>query len=136
MIETMFLRNYQESDKIALESLFKSHNFDYTLPEANGDDILCALVLEEDGQIRAAAILRLEVNCFLLLDHKWGTPQERWEALQVIHEMARQKAENAGINEANCWPPPEIEKSFSDRLEALGWRQNLWNSYSRRVKEG
>lgn len=135
MIETLLLRNYQEADRTALESLFKAHNFEYSLPEANGDDILCALVLEDDGQIKAAAILRLEVNCFLLLDHEWGTPQERWEALQVIHEMARQKAEDAGIREANCWLPPEIEKPFAERLEMLGWRQNVWNSYSRKVSE-
>lgn len=133
MIQTLKVRPYGEPDKSALDSLFYAHGFDYDMPNVRGQDILSSLVLEEDG-VRAAALLRLEVNAFLLLDHEWATPQERWEGLQMLHEAMRQKAEDAGIEEANCWLPPEIEKPFAQRLESLQWKRNLWNSYSRKVK--
>ena len=131
---TLQLRVCANADKDALKALFDSHGFAYELPDPRGSDILASLVLEEGNAVRAAAILRLEVNAFLLLDGNWATPRERWEALQVIHEAMRQRAEDAGIQEANCWLPEEIEKQFAPRIEELGWKRNLWNSYSRKVK--
>lgn len=134
MIDTLRVRPYTQADKSAFSSLFDAHGFAYELPDPKGSDILASLVLE-NSEIQAAAMLRLEVNAFLLLNHEYGTPRDRWEALQIIHEAMRQKAEDAGINEANCWLPDDIEKAFAPRLEDLGWRKNLWNSYSRKVKE-
>jgi len=130
----MTIRPFVESDGIALKALHDSHNFDYALPDPLGSDMLAALVLD-DGSIHAAALLRLEVNAFLLLDGDWGTPAERWGALKAIHEAMKGRAAGAGIEQANCWLPTEIEKAFAPRIEELGWRKNLWNSYSRTVRQ-
>ena len=136
MIDTLIVRQYKDADKAALHYLFDARGFAYDLPDLKGSDILAALVLEEETKVRAAALLRLEVNAFLLLDGDWATPRDRWEALQIIHEAMRERAEHAGIKEANCWLPPEIEKQFAPRIEELGWRRNLWSNYSRKVKNG
>lgn len=134
MIETMEVRDYSQADLSDLEHLFQVNGFDYRFPRMDAEDILSCMVVA-DEHVRMAAIQRLEVNCMLLIDHKWRTPGERWQYLQALHELARQKAEEAGIQEANSWIPPSVEKQFAPRLEFLGWRKNLWPNYARKVKE-
>lgn len=134
MIETMEVRDYSQADLSDLEHLFQVNGFDYRFPRMDAEDILSCMVVA-DEHVRMAAIQRLEVNCMLLIDHKWRTPSERWQYLQALHELARQKAEEAGIQEANSWIPPSVEKKFATRLEFLGWRKNLWPNYARKVKE-
>lgn len=131
---TEIIRPYESRDAAAIQGMFEAHGFAYGLPDPQAHDMLASLVLE-NGAVRTAALLRLEVNAFLLMDNNWSTPQHRWEALQSIHESMRRRAESAGIEQANAWIPQEIEKQFAPRLAELGWRKNVWNSYSRKVKE-
>jgi len=132
----MLTRELETRDIAAVERIYRSQGFDYSLPDPKGSDILSALVLESAGAIRAAALLRLEVNAILLLDHRWQKPQVRLLALDQIHEASRKKAEAAGIGHANAWLPPEIERQFAPRLYDLGWERCLWNSYTRQVHNG
>jgi hypothetical protein len=129
----MRVRNYLPSDRAAIERFYRSQGYIYALPIPDNKDILSCLVLESAGDIRAAAILRLEVNAMLLMDHRWQKPQVRLIALQELHEAARKKAEEAGIEHANAWIPPEIENQFGPRLMELNWEKCLWPSYTRRV---
>jgi hypothetical protein len=131
----MRIREWKESDEPILERFYHQQGFAYDLPDPKSADMLTALVLESAGEVRAAALLRLEVNAMLLLDNRWQKPQVRLIALQQIHEAARQKALGAGIEHANAWLPPEIEKQFAPRLMDLKWERCLWPSYTRQVNQ-
>lgn len=131
----MQTRELEIRDIAAVERLYRAQRFAYSLPDPKGSDILSALVLESAGEIRAAALLRLEVNAMLLLDHRWQKPQVRLLALRQIHEASRIKAEAAGIGHANAWLPPEIERQFAPRLYELGWTRCEWPSYTRQVNQ-
>lgn len=135
MIDTLAVREYQPEDVVEVERLFRANGFDYELPDPTGSDILSCMLLTDGEKTVMAALLRKEVNCMLLVDHRSGTPVDRWQRLQALHELARQKAEDAGIKEANAWLPPGVEKQFAPRLEMFGWKLNLWPNYSRKVKE-
>ena len=133
----MKIRSYRESDTVRLKSLLDASGFGYPLPTIPGKDVLSALVFEADGELQAAALLRLEVNAFLFMNTEWRTPLDRWNAVKQLHEAMRQEAEDSGIvEEANCWVPSEIEAKFAKRLRQLGWRKAQWNSYFRQVKNG
>lgn len=88
----------------------------------------------DDGEIQVAAFLRLTCETMILGNQKWRSPAWRWEVLKEMHEDMRRKAQLLMLDDAHCWVPPQIEKSFGKRLISLGWeKERPWPVYSTRV---
>jgi hypothetical protein len=136
------IREYKEQDLGALRAIHARQGFEYALPDLNNPLFLTKIVLAETspenqpGKIVGAALLRLTAEAYLLLDPKWGTPRERWQALLTLHAAAERDAWRRGLEDVHAWLPPGLEKKFGKRIERLGWlRDDKWTPYCRRLTE-
>jgi hypothetical protein len=130
----MRIRDYQPEDEPALRAIHAAQGFDYPFPDLGNQLFLSRLVLEDDdGRPLMAALGRVTCEAFLLADPRAGTPQERWQQLQAMHEAMRRALHAQGLEDATCWIPPRIERAFGRRLRRLGWVRDAWAAYSRRV---
>jgi hypothetical protein len=84
-------------------------------------------------RIVMAVLLRLTAEAYLLHDPTAGTPRERWQHLLALHEAARAGAADRGLDDVQAFLPPRIARAFGRRLARLGWRQDPWPCFSRRV---
>lgn len=126
----MRVRPYKAADletikRIHRESGLPSNCF----PSLTDKRFVVKLVAEQDGRVTQAAFVKLIGEGFILVDHSHSTPGERLEVLTelVAHGLADASAH---VNEVSAWLPPEVEKSFGQRLIDLGWIRSPWQSYS------
>ena len=91
-------------------------------------------VIEHDGRIGVAGFLKLTGEVYLLVDHERGTPQERWEMLQMLAAHGLNQAAERGLEDVTAFIPPQIEKSFAPRLLDLGFQRSLWQSYTAKLQ--
>ena len=82
-----------------------------------------------------ASLLRLTAEVYLLHDPRppEGGPRERWQWLLALHRAAAEDACDRGLADAHCWLPPKIARSFGRRLFRLGWQEQLWPSFSKKL---
>lgn len=142
----MGLRRYRHEDLEALHRLHAKQGFSYEFPDVDDLIFLEKLVLEnEDGEIEAAALLRLTSEAYLLHDPEAGTAEGRMRAILELHEAMRLCAKARGLEDVYVWIPPEVTpatplpekkpaRGFEKRLERLGWRSNRWRCWWRNLK--
>jgi hypothetical protein len=129
----MRTRNFEASDYEEVKELYRKQGFEYDLPDMAAFMEVQVVADDADKPIMVLAA-RPTVEMFLILDQEWGTPYWRLEAFKLVHESMRTKLEAAGIADAHCWIPPEIEKSFARRLMRwFAWRKQLWPCFSRKT---
>ena len=127
------VREYQPGDWPALRAMHQAQGFDYAFPELNDPIFLSKLVVEAEGQVVMASLLRLTAEVYLLDDPRAGTPRQRWQWLLALHRAAAEDAYDRGLADAHCWLPPKIVRSFGRRLFRLGWEEQLWPSFSKKL---
>lgn len=115
------LREYNHADLGRLIELYRRQGFPFDFPDLD-DPIFAISSVVEDGQVQAAAFLKIEAEAYLFLNPQYGEPLERWKILLRIHEDVRRKAAALGLSEVGCVLPPELPRAFHRRLEKLGWR--------------
>lgn len=131
MTGLMQVRQFKDSDYQWVLELYRRQGFDYELPTMDAFKLVQVVVDDEDQPVMVLAA-RPTVEMFLIVDSAWETPQWRLEAFKLVHEAMRAALEAEGITDVHAWLPPEIEKSFARRLmRRFGWKQQLWNCYSR-----
>jgi hypothetical protein len=125
------IRDYTPADFGRIKQIFDQRGFRYELPRLDTDPLFTSkLVLtDENDSVQMGVALRLEANAYAFVDESWSTPQNRWAALQQIHDAAKAESSTKGLDTVTAQIPPEIEKSFSKRLNGLGWNRLLWNTY-------
>jgi hypothetical protein len=129
----MQLRDFKPSDYEAVRELYQKQGFCYDLPDM-AEFMAVQVVVDETDTPFIILAARPTVEMFLIMDKEWATPRWRFEAFKLIHEAMRAKLFQAGITDAHCWLPPEIEKSFAKRLmRGFGWVMQLWPCYSRKT---
>lgn len=152
----MLIREYTPADLAALRALHTAQGFDYTFPDLADPLFVSKLVLEDGpvaqalvcapsqtaqaeacataSRIRAAAMLRLTCEAYLLLDPREGTPRERWARVVALQDAAARDAWAKGLADAHCWLPPRIARRFGRRLESLGWvRDDSWTPFCKKL---
>ncbi len=131
----MLIREYKPEDLRALQMIHADQNLPYRFPHLESPLFLSKIVLERNEKVVAAALLRLTAEAYLLLDPDVGSPRDRWRALVLLHEGIRGEAVRKGLDDAHCWIPPRIARSFGERIKSLGWEKEKWDCYSRSVAE-
>jgi len=96
--------------------------------------MLVKAVVEENGKTVMAAFLRGASEIYLLVDHRHSTPEARWQLLQELKDHLCREAWSLGLDQMTAWIPPEIDKSFSKRLEELGFQRSTWQSYTLNIE--
>ena len=105
-----------------LAQLHARLGFDYQLPAMNTPLFpVKRMGKDANGFCFIAAAAKVTAEVYLWLDHEWGTPEQRWEALQELHRDITDKARKIGFDQLYVAIPPEIAKSFGPRLKDLGW---------------
>jgi hypothetical protein len=144
----MLIREYCEDDLAALRAIHSRQGFPYEFPDLRNPLFLTKIVLTDgdpDGHsgeqsketIRAAALLRLTAEAYLLLDPRAGTPCQKWQWILALHEAARRDAWHRGLEDVHAWIPPAIAEKFGRRLMRLGWiRDDAWTPYCKRLEVG
>lgn len=110
-------------DMEQLMAIHAESGFDYPFPtEFNTPLFPVKRVAMLGGTVIAAAALKVEAEAYLWMSHEVGTPEERMDALEMLHRDLREKAGEIGFDQVHCALPPEIAERFSKRLEAMGWQ--------------
>ena len=84
-------------------------------------------------RVTMAILQRLTAETYLLHDPAAGTPRQRWQSFLALHEAARRDAAARGLDDAQAFLPPRIARAFGRRLARLGWTQDPWPCFSRRI---
>lgn len=119
------IRVFEHGDLAAFQRMHAEMGLDYDLPEK-----FFSLVLTNgNDEPEQALLFRPTAEMYHLLDHSAGTPEERWEKFQELHEEMRKFAMSMGLTDVHVWLAPEVEKSFGKRLRSIGWERANWISY-------
>lgn len=131
----MRLREFVDADQDALRRIHSAEAMPYKFPDLGSPLFVVRTVLEDDGKLLAAAMLRLTAESYLLLDRSSGTARDRWRSLILLHEAVRGEALRRGLDDVHCWLPPEVAAAFGRRLVQLGWERERWSCYARSVAD-
>jgi hypothetical protein len=77
--------------------------------------------------------LKMRSELYLLMNHKVGTPEERFKWLKEFKTHMVRQAWLQGLDQMTAFLPPEIEESFGKRLKELGFERSSYNAYSLNV---
>lgn len=128
------LRPFRYSD---WEALLAMHAGKFEIPTRMEE----ALVAEDEATGKVVAIqgCRVTRECYVWLDHSWGTAKLRWRVFKEMHEALRQELEHRGIED--FFISVEGTKNgghsgFAKRLmKELGYEPSVWKVYSRKVNQ-
>ena len=98
--------------------------------EKNPLFIIRAVCETPEGRPAMMAFGKLQAELYLLIDHKVGTAEERWAWMQEFKDWVAREAWRNGLEQITCWVPPEIDKSFSKRLEKMGFQKSKYVPYT------
>jgi hypothetical protein len=101
--------------------------------EADRDSLSAGSAPTQHGRVTMAVLLRLTAETYLLHDPHAGTPRQRWQQLLALHEAARCAAIACGLDDVQAFLPPRVARAFGRRLARLGWTQDPWPCFSRRL---
>jgi len=77
-----------------------------------------------DGRVAMMAFSKIQGELFLILDHRVGTPEERWQWLLEFKSWVAHEAWKQGLDQLTAFVPPDIEESFAKRLESMGFQRS------------
>jgi hypothetical protein len=124
----MIVRNYNESDLGAVLDLHRRQGLDYTLPEL--DKMAVGCVIEEGGNITHALFLRPIHEAMWLYDPSREWKRQTLGRLLVLHKEVEIMAQNQGVEEVDCWIPPQVlDRKMDATMLKLGWEKPLWTCY-------
>jgi hypothetical protein len=129
----MIIREYTASDHDALRAMHAGQGFAYELPDPANPLFLVRAVVEDQGRVRMAALLRLTAEAYLLADPRDGSPLQRWQWLLALHDATRQAAAARGLDDVQAFLPPRVARAFGRRLARLGWHHDPWTCYTRQL---
>lgn len=116
------------------EQVMKLHqkmNLDYKL-DLNGTDLLIKCGLFEEQKPVAVVLGRLTTEAYLLIDRSWKEPQDRFEALKNLTQLAAAEAKSYGITDTHVWIPPKAS-CFVRRLKQMGFVDAPWHCMTARI---
>lgn len=97
--------------------------------EANPLFVVKGVYLYE-GKPALMSFLKITGELYLLVDHKVGTPEKRWEWLCEFREWMVREAWRLGLEQITAWLPPEIEESFGKRMLEMGFVKSPYSAYT------
>jgi len=125
------IRQFVEEDLPVLTEIHAANELPPNcMPDPSDPLMLVKAVVEKDGRAIMATFLRGASEIYLLVDHQYGTPEERWEWMKELKTYLAHEAWKLGLDQMTCWVPPEVDKSFGKRLEELGFQRSTWQSYT------
>lgn len=128
----ILVRPYTNTDKPAIQAMHSAMGIDYEQPDWNR--VVLGGIVERDGTIQMAAMMRKTVEVYLLIDPEAGRKRDKLANLLMLHRELIAPSQRLGVDDWHCWLPPDIEAGFGKLLMNLGWKKPLWPCFSREVK--
>lgn len=127
------VRDYRPEDFEAVAALHAEMGLDYKMPDLGSPLFLVRKVVEVDGKVTAACVLRIEAETYLWCG---GAPEEKMAAMREMQPEILNAAWLKGIDNLVCWIPEAVEAKFEKRLGELGWKRDRvgWHSWSRKTE--
>lgn len=124
----MGVRNYRPEDRGELEQIHRQLGIDYQFPNLENPLFFVRKVLETNGRVHAALVLKVCAETYLLLGE--GKPQDRFLAMKLLQDSVLAEAYSKGLDEIHAAIP---EIGFDKRLAQLGWEKDRpgWNLWTR-----
>lgn len=124
----MEVRNYRPEDRCELERIHRESGLDYKFPDLDNPLFFVRKVLETNGRVHAALVLKVCAETYLLLGE--GKPQDRFLAMEALQGSVLTEAYQKGLDEIHAAIP---EIGFDKRLAQLGWEKDRpgWHLWTR-----
>jgi hypothetical protein len=117
----MIVRDYEPSDREAVEQIHKEMGMDYKFPDIDQPLFLIRKVcLDDTGKIIGTEFLKIQAEAYLMLSPNLSSS----EKVAVIGELSpavEQAAYEQGLDTIAAYIPDGISKRFTKRLKLLGW---------------
>src|SRR5574337_1735462 len=122
----MYVRALLDSDIPKLKAL--ENGFPYCDPKSSLVECFLVVADEKDEPVAACAAERiLQLYLWVADVH----PAAKIAAIRHLHSEMASELKEKGYTSVEAFLPPEIERSFTRRLEKMfGWKRN-WNSWTR-----
>lgn len=126
------VRDATPEDFPEIEKIHAAMGLDYKLPELESPLFIVRKLIERDGKVIGACLLRLTAETFLLLSPELG-PEEKMHAMEAMQPEVVSEAWKQGLEEIEARIPHETEEIFKKRLIQLGWTRNRdgWHPWTR-----
>lgn len=126
----MTIREYRSEDLEAIEKLHA--NPAYKMPRLDHPWMVIRRVLvDESDRPRIAAFGRIHVNALLYVDHSYGSPAERFEAIKLLQADMIEQAGTMGLDIATT----QMEGRFAERMSELGWIRGWGDLYYHEIQQ-
>jgi hypothetical protein len=130
------IRSYDPKDEVPIHEIYLSNNLPAEcFPDFTDPLILHTGVVEVENKVVMSCSIRGSCELYLFVDHNAGTPEQRWQWMQELREYIVREAWRLGLDQLSCWIPPEVEESFKDRLEQMGFQKSPWSCWTLRVSD-
>jgi hypothetical protein len=132
------IRDYENGDRHALESIHAASGFDYKFPDLDDPLFIVKKVIAEDltERVIQGIALKLQAEVYIWVEPDYATPEVRWQRLQELTDAAKLAAWEKGLDSLVCVVPPEIADSFEKRLKQIGMsRDRPWPKFSFDLRE-
>jgi hypothetical protein len=126
------IRDYDPVDLPQIQAIHERMQMDYRCPDLTDCLFVVKKILEQDGQILAVTLARVEFETYLLLDPELS-PLEKKLAMDALQPEFLKACRALGAENVVAWIPDDVEKKFEKRLAELGWQRDRpnWHTWSR-----
>ncbi len=126
------IRDYQPDDLDYLKAIHQASGLDYRFPDLDSPLFFVRKVLEVDGKVSAALVLKVVAETMLLLGE--GRPTDKLLAMESLQDAVLAEAYEKGLDEIHASIP---QIGFDKRLIQLGWQKDRpdWNLWTRSTND-
>lgn len=128
------VRDAEKEDFPEIERIHAEMGMDYKLPDLESPLFIVKKLVEKDGKVIGACLLRLTAETMLLLSPDLG-PAEKMDAMEAMQPEVIHGAWSKGLDDIEARIPQETEAIFEKRLLQLGWERNRegWHPWTRKT---
>ena len=122
------VRDYRPEDRGELKQIHGQLGIDYQFPNLDHPLFFVRKVLETNGTVQGALVLKVCAETYLLLGE--GKPQDRFLAMKLLQDSVLAEAYLKGLDEIHAAIP---DIGLNKRYAQLGWVKDRpgWNLWTR-----
>ena len=117
----MIARSAKTGDAEKIAEMHSGSHYGFELPE----ELYGVQIIEEDGQILAAAGYELAAQVMAVLNPEILSPIRRIRALQMLHKALAPEILGINVKSVYSFCDPRFH-GFDRRMMKMGWSRKLW----------
>jgi hypothetical protein len=122
----MLVRHFRDDDESALQQMHEAQKLDYPLPQLSDPNFMVRAVLEDNGRVEMAMLLRRTAETYLLMDPRVGTAKQKMQKILALDIEVGKAAKRQGLSDRHCWISPVMAEHFGAIITRFGWQKSQW----------